>query len=415
MTSTLMFSLAVPVTFPRHAFDDDALIARLQKLKEHIYDINVTCRVEPFRVDALGVIVDPMHAKMHILDALRLQARSGVTISGLFNDIYVPPTRENLELFVKGLAPLYAAGLRSVTIPHTLWMKFGLLQREFPELRIKTTVLRRVRSSQDFWNLAEAGFDYVMIDRLAMRDRHTLEQIRAAQRAFHERYGKKVMLAALVGESRCRGDCPFWEEHYQHTMTHPDAGTLAGATIRFNVPPNFSCNRFGNVFSAPILPPFREDFAEVAALIDVVKVNGRPEDNTRVWLDMIDEIVHGSGPIIGPIASEYPGRLEGYQRWSCVAQVDAWRKATRTCGFQCWRCRLCYDLLHAVGEELTQARRKGEAVRQLLAQRTLGLTSAAARRPTTAQRADGGRPRPGTTEGAPGPGPRGRKRARARS
>ncbi|MBI5478045.1 MAG: hypothetical protein HY906_04275 [Deltaproteobacteria bacterium] len=409
-----MFSLAVPVTFPRHAFDDDSLSARLQKLKEHIYDINVTCRVEPFRVDALGVIVDPMHSKMHILDALRLQTRSGVTVSGLFNDIYVPPTQENLELFVKGLAPLYAAGLRSVTIPHTLWMKFGLLQREFPGLRIKTTVLRRVRSSQDFWNLAEAGFDYVMIDRLVMRDRHTLEQIHAAQLAFHERYGKQVMIAALAGESRCRGDCPFWEEHYQHTMTHPDAGTLSSSDTRFNVPPNFSCNRFGNVFSAPILPPFREDFAEIAALIDVVKFNGRPEDNTQEWLDLIDDIVYGAGPIIGPIAHQYPGRLEGYQQWSCAALVDAWRKATRTCGFQCWRCRLCYDLLHAVSEELTQAKRKGAAVRRLLAQRTTGVTSGAASRPTMAQGAAGGSPRSGDPEGARVPGPRRRKVPRSR-
>ncbi|MBI5479948.1 MAG: hypothetical protein HY906_13870 [Deltaproteobacteria bacterium] len=414
MPSSLKFSLAVPVTFPRHAFDDDALVARLQKLKEYIYDINVTCRVEPFRVDALGVIVDPMHSQMHIRDALRVQSRSGVTVSGLFNNIYVPPTKENLELFVKGLAPLYGAGLRSITIPHTLWMKFGLLQREFPELRIKSTVLRRVRSGQDFWNLAEAGFDYVMIDRLVMRDRHTLELIRAAQLAFHERDGKKVMLAALAGESRCRGDCPFWEEHYQHTMTHPDADTLSGCDTRFNVPPNYSCNRFGNVFSAPILPPFREDFAEVAALIDVVKFNGRPEDHTQVWLDLIDEVVHGAGPVIGSIAQQYPGRLEGYQKWSCAGLVDAWRHATRTCGFQCWRCRLCFDLLHAVSEELTQAKRKGEAVRRLLAQHTTEVTRGDASRPTTTQSAAGGVPRSGDPTGAPVPGPRRRKVPRSR-
>jgi hypothetical protein len=49
--------------------------------------------VPPFTTDAIGPIVDPMGAQMHVADALRLQARTGVRVSGLFNNINVPPTR----------------------------------------------------------------------------------------------------------------------------------------------------------------------------------------------------------------------------------------------------------------------------------------------------------------------------------
>jgi hypothetical protein len=358
-------SLALPHNLPHQGPEDDQLVARLVRARDHIYDANVTCRVAPFTTDAMGPIVDPTGAMMHVADALRLQRRTGIRVSGLFNNVHVPPTHENLELFVRGLEPLYEQGLRSITVPHTLWMKFGLLQRRFPDLTIKSTILRRVRSGQDFWNLAEAGFDYVMIDRLALRDRHVLKQLRAAQGEFAARYGKRVVLAALVAERVCRGDCPFWEEHYQHTMTHPDAASVERFDAVFGTPQHYSCKKFYNPFASPILPPFRADLAEVAGLFDVAKWNGRVSGlpGLDVSLDFLDDLLHGDSELVPYTSSWYPGQLRGYRALPSAALVDKWRKVTRTCAFQCWGCTMCTELEHAMRTDLVgRARGPGALV-----------------------------------------------------
>ncbi|MBI5478536.1 MAG: hypothetical protein HY906_06775 [Deltaproteobacteria bacterium] len=365
----LKLSLALPHNLPHQGPEDDHLVERLIRARDYIYDANVTCRVAPFTTDAMGPIVDPMGAQMHVADALRLQARTGVRVSGLFNNIYVPPTHENLELFVRGLEPLYEQGLRSITVPHTLWLKFGLIQRRFPDMTIKSTVLRRVRSGQDFWNLAEAGFDYVMIDRLALRDRRVLKQIREAQGVFAERYGKRVVLAALVAERVCRGDCPFWEEHYQHTMTHPDAGSVQEFEAIFETPQSYSCQKFYNPFSSPILPPFRADFAEVAEFFDVAKWNGRVSGvpGLDVSLDFLDDLLHGDSELVPYTASWYPNQLRNCRALPSAKLLDKWRKVTRTCGFQCWGCSLCTELEHAMRADLVErARGPGPWLRGLV-------------------------------------------------
>jgi len=365
----LKLSLALPHNLPHQGPEDDHLVERLVRARDHIYDANVTCRVPPFTTDAMGPIVDPTGAQMHVADALRLQARTGVRVSGLFNNIYVPPTQENLELFVRGLEPLYEQGLRSITVPHTLWLKFGLIQRRFPDMTLKSTVLRRVRSGQDFWNLAEAGFDYVMIDRLALRDRRVLKQIRAAQGVFATRYGKRVVLAALVAERVCRGDCPFWEEHYQHTMTHPDAGSVQKFEAVFETPQSYSCKKFYNPFSSPILPPFRADLAEVAEFFDVAKWNGRVSGvpGLDVSLDFLDDLLRGDGELVPYTASWYTNQLRNYQALPSATLLGKWRKVTKSCGFQCWGCSLCTELEHAMRTDLVErARGPGPLLRGLV-------------------------------------------------
>jgi hypothetical protein len=395
----LKLSLALPHNLPHQGPEDDRLVERLVRARDHIYDANVTCRVAPFTTDAMGPIVDPMGAQMHVADALRLQARTGIRVSGLFNNIHVPPTQENLELFVTGLEPLYEQGLRSITVPHTLWLKLGLIQRHFPDMTIKSTILRRVRSGQDFWNLAEAGFDYVMIDRLALRDRHVLKQIRAAQGAFAERYGKRVVLAALVAERVCRGDCPFWEEHYQHTMTHPDAGSVQKFDAVFETPQHYSCKKFYNPFASPILPPFRADLAEVAELFDVAKWNGRVGGLPGLdgSLDFLDDLLRGDGELVPYTASWYPNQLRDCRALPSAALLDKWRKVTRTCAFQCWGCSLCTELEHAMRADLVgRARGPGSALRGV------GLTAPApaprGERPATRPK------RPATRRGQVAPG-----------
>ena len=76
---------------------------------------------------------------------------------------------DNYKLFVENLKPLYERGLRCITIPHAHWVVMGL-HKEFPEMEIKNTILRKVSTGQDFIYAAEQGFDYINLDRILMRD-----------------------------------------------------------------------------------------------------------------------------------------------------------------------------------------------------------------------------------------------------
>ena len=60
-------------------------------------------------------------------------------------------------------------------------MLTGQIQREFPELKVKNTILREVTRPNEIVNLAKAGFYYINLDRDLMRDRDSLLRIKKAK------------------------------------------------------------------------------------------------------------------------------------------------------------------------------------------------------------------------------------------
>jgi len=80
------------------------------KVKDFLFDMYVTIQIPPFTRDAMGGIFK--HEEGLIDYALKLQKIVGVPVSAVFNNICVPPTYENLELFVKNFKPLYDKGIR---------------------------------------------------------------------------------------------------------------------------------------------------------------------------------------------------------------------------------------------------------------------------------------------------------------
>jgi len=348
--SRIKFTLSVsPVATVQNFFRNENILKLFRLYSHLIYDINFTCRIPPFDTDAHGVFVDPDLNVAHLEDMLFLQEKLNIKVSPVFNNIYVPPTKENLDLFIDNLRPLYDKGIRSITQPHSLWMRFGLLQQHFPDLEIKNTVLRRLKTAQDFWNLAELGFDYVNIDRVLMRDQKSLKDIKRAQKKFYEKHGRYVVLSMLTHEG-CLGDCKYWEEHYQHTMTHPHIGYPEKCDAVFN-----SIKLLNDCSSAPpyalnkvFLSPFREDLEEIAQYFDVIKVAGRKTphanyEHLTVWLPLLT----GNDPFALP-----PNLLvrkcyeEGSE--SLKESLNKWRKTIKRCRFQCWNCSICEDLLKEV-------------------------------------------------------------------
>ena len=368
MNKNIKFTLSMsPFLDAKHVRHPDNLKI-LHSVAPHVHDINFTTRAMPFDTDAHGVAVDAMQAHMHLKDMLYVQEQTGIRISALFNNIYVPPTHDKLREFVASFRPFYEMGVRSATIPHTLWLKWNLIQREFPELTIKQTVLRRLHNAQDFWNYAEAGFDYVNIDRLLARNRPELKRIRRAQKRFEDEYGKRVLLSLLLSEG-CVGACPFWEEHYQHTMLSPDAQRFERSEDTFRTPQLISCKRKSAYFNSTTLTPFREDFEELTEYIDVIKIPGRRWGAEAFYgnLDVVLDILFGSTPLVAGLHISWVSNLlEGYIQGQLPSPLrkglDAWRQAIKNCQFQCWECDLCNRVSMEVYNNCERLQRAGLAV-----------------------------------------------------
>jgi hypothetical protein len=232
-------------------------------------------------------------------------------------------------------------------------MKLGHIQKRWPWVELKNTVLRRVRSAQEFWNCAEAGYHHVNLDRVLVRDRRTLREIRLAQDAFEDRFGRRVSTSLLDAEG-CLGACALWEEHYQHTLCHPDADLNLNANLEvFRLPQQFSCYAVGHpLINFPMsvgLPWFREDLEEICQYFDVIKLAGRRSFlSIGDCLARVEHFAEADGPLILGAPSEMrdlvrDSRFDG--------EVASWRSAIRSCRFQCWNCSVCAELIACIVEQ----------------------------------------------------------------
>ena len=335
--------------------------------KDLIYDLYFTCRMPPFIQDAMGdVIVSDPYGPVE--NALHMQEQLGIKISATFNNIQVKPTQQNLDLFIQNFAQLYESGVRIATIPHTHWMATGQIQKAFPDLLVKNTILRNVTRPNEIAKLAEAGFHYINIDRDLMRDRDTL--IRMKQAA-----DKYDVVLSLLGNEGCLGNCPMMDEHYhfnnsrmnmsgvikddqQHRLARRTKGSFESAPQYFNDPiSRVSCPKWDYEDpSTPLktadIPPWKEDWDELLNYVQVFKMHGR-ESNARVYetMDIIkryannEEFLYDSFDWYGPAGRKELSFVDNSK------PIKLWREKIKNCKFDCWDCNYCDQVYEAKSNE----------------------------------------------------------------
>lgn len=269
--------------------------------------------------------------------ALHIQEVTGVTASAVFNNIEVRPSQHNLDLWIQNFSQIYDAGIRSVTIPHTSWMATGQIKAAFPDLFVKNTILRNVSEPRDIEKLAEAGFDYINLDRDLMRDHEKLLRFKKAK----EKYGVKLSLLANEG---CLGGCIMMDEHYQFNNTRTDGPQYFTDPIS-----RISCAKWDYEDQAVPLktanfPPWKADWDEFLndLGIDVIKMHGR-ESITRLreTMSIIDNFVAGK-EILFEHFSDF------IQETNMVDKpIDIWRNKIKNCKFDCWDCGYCDKIIKA--------------------------------------------------------------------
>jgi hypothetical protein len=277
-------------------------------------------------------------------NALAIQENLGIPISATFNNINVPPTTQNLRTWIQNFAPLYEQGVRIVTLPHTMWMLQGVIQKQFPELRVKNTILRNVQRANEVVKLAEAGFYYVNLDRDLMRDRDRLLEIKEAKEYVRKNICADFKVSLLANEG-CWGNCPVQDEHFEFNFAR---GESSSPTFFMDPISKPTCPRWDAMDPAAQLKvanftPWREDWVELMDLgIDVFKMHGR-ESADRLWetLDLVEKF-----------ASEQEILFDNFNEFIEVGDLDnkpikVWREKIKNCKFNCWKCHYCEDVVSA--------------------------------------------------------------------
>ena len=323
-------------------FTQEIFIPFLKKNKDLIYDLYFTCRIPPFGQDAMGDIFVKDPVRGTTINALWISEQTGIPLSATFNNMWVRPDQKNLDLWIENFRPLYEKGVRIVTLPHTTWVATGQIQKEFPELFIKNTILREVTRPNEIVSAAKAGFHYINLDRDLMRDREQLERIMKAKE-YCASIGKPVKISLLANEN-CWGGCPIMPEHYQFNSTRDSSGPQYFNDAISRV----SCSTWefkdsSVSLKAANIPPWREDWQEFIDLgIDVFKMHGR-ESMLRLKesMDIIDRW-YDEEEILFPQLDPYMEDLDMKDR-----PIDLWREKIKNCKFDCWDCNYCESVVDA--------------------------------------------------------------------
>ena len=320
---------------------EDYYIPFLIDHKEYIFDLYFTCRMPPFMQDAMGdIFIDDVRSTT--INALYISERTGIPLSATFNNIQVVPNQENLDIWITNFKPLYDAGIRIVTLPHTSWVLTGQIQKEFPELYIKNTILREVSKANEIVSLAKAGFNYINLDRDLMRDKDSLIRIKEAKDYCRDK-GIPVKLSMLANEG-CRGGCPIMPEHYHYNSTRKQNNPQYFNDSISRV----SCSSWdekdaATSFKAANLPPWKSDWEEFLDLgIDVFKMHGR--ENIMRLKESTDIISRwkSNDSILFPQFNNYIDDLSLTDR-----PIDIWRDKIKNCKFDCWKCNYCDSVVES--------------------------------------------------------------------
>lgn len=316
-------------------FVEETFIPFLNKHKHLIFDLYFTCRMPPFIQDAMGdTFVGDIRSTT--FNALYISEQTGIPLSATFNNTQVIPNQENLDAWISNFKGLYERGVRIVTLPHTTWMLTGQIQKEFPDLYVKNTILREVTKANDIVSLAKAGFNYVNLDRDLMRDQDQLHRLKEAKE-YCASIGLPVRFSMLANEG-CWGGCPIMPEHYHYNMTRrPDNPQYFNDSIS-----RVSCSTWdeknaATSLKAANLPPWKSDWEEILDLgIDVFKMHGR-ENAMRLKesMDIIERWDNGED-ILFPEFNSYIEDTSLQEK-----PIDIWREKIKTCKFDCWDCNYC--------------------------------------------------------------------------
>lgn len=305
------------------------------KYKDYISDLYFTCRVSPFTQDAMGDLFTSEDDSQYMIDvALYIQERTGITASATFNNISVRPTQENLDLWIESFKPIYAKGVRLCTLPFNHWLLTGQIQKEFPELEVRASILMDTKTATDAYNVVTSGFHSICIDRALMRDHDTIKKIVKIKQ-------KSPFKLVLLANEGCLGKCPVMSEHYHYNNTRTTDSQYFNNPISRVSCPKWDVTNKAVVLKTADIPAWKEDWDEFLDMgVDIFKMHGR--ENVKKIYDSMDIVRN---------YAENKTMLYDINLKISEDNAAKWRKIIKNCQFECWSCNFCDRI---AGGELDQ-------------------------------------------------------------
>lgn len=293
--------------------------------KDYISDLYFTCRIPPFTQDAMGDVFVTDDAAQYMIDmALFIQEKTGITVSATCNNISVRPTQENLDLWIQSFRPLYEAGVRLCTLPFNHWLLTGQIQKEFPELEVRSSILMDTKTPTDVYNVVTSGFHSVCIDRALMRDQDAIRSIVKIKR-------KTPFKLVLLANEGCLGKCPVMAEHYHYNNTRTTDSQYFNNPISRVSCPKWDFTNRAVVLKTADIPAWKEDWDEFLTMgVDIFKMHGR--ENVKKIYETMDIVRN---------YAENREKLYDVNLGITAADEAKWRKIIKTCKFECWSCNFC--------------------------------------------------------------------------
>jgi hypothetical protein len=304
----------------------------LKKHKNLIESVYFTCRIPPFMNDSMGVIIDDDEAVKTVKQGLFIQNETGILATAVFNAPNISPCMDNLKIFIKNFAPLYEAGIKSMTLIQAHWA--GFVKKEFPKIKIRSSVVRPIKNAQNFIELGLTGYDVIQIDRNLMRNQDELQEIAKARIYLQKNHNLKVDICLLANE-HCRGLCPFQEEHYLYNSYRKNA-----APYLFSDLSEISCGKWRTdpAFRLKIcdMPPYKKEWDKILQYVQSFKMHGR-EDIASLNSSM--RIIKNFALNKEIIDEEKHKFIKTYNLDE--NQINIWLEKIKTCKSQCFKCGLC--------------------------------------------------------------------------
>ena len=309
------------------------LLPFLNECKHVVSDLYFTCRIDPFNMDAMGGVIVSDEINAVLDNALKISEITGIPISATFNNTKIDPAYPNYKTLVENFAPLYEAGVRNITIPHTSWLGFGL-KKEFPELFVKNTIINRVNTASEVAVLFEQGFDYVNLDRKMMRDEDGLKEITKAKEKMQDKLGRKLYISLLWNEM-CEGNCPVQNEHFLYNFTRTEDKPAYFDSKMYDVSPCVQKDASSPeyILRAASIPSYYSHISHLNKYVDVFKMHGR--ENKEVFyntMGIIRQFVRREliNDPYRAVLSKAPDKLR-----------KQFLNVIKNCKFDCWKCNLC--------------------------------------------------------------------------
>jgi len=209
---------------------------------------------------------------------LEIQEKYGIPLSLTLNEMNRPVEmlrRDIIKDLITFIGKFYDDGIRSCTISHTHLMKTGALQETFPDMNWKNTVNHGIKTTQQFIDYVNLGYNTIQLDRDFNRNHRELKRTKKEA----DRLGVKTCLLIREG---CMPECPYKTEH----DCWQGAGYFRTINSSYWDSIKFTCNKWrsGDFVNHGLPNPrtatdimihSKEDWDDFADIVDIFKVSGR--------------------------------------------------------------------------------------------------------------------------------------------